>query len=221
VPFKAIIDRGIVIMKSPNPNVPEVVIPDINASSCGLVSLPSLDGTITTNDVSVSAVNIYVGAPQSNPNFYVTGSALEAIPASVEFSSTLDADLSPVAASNGGLNASLQGNTTAAVSTLGMTCGLVLNALFSTANSGGQPITGPTEAGQAVVASNHFAVPVVATSGTCPAPIAATFNKLLGLPAPAGEGTFKAPFCFDFELEGPNNPADAPVPNPNCPWPSA
>jgi hypothetical protein len=206
VPFKGIIYDGTITLP------PYVVIPHLYASVCGLVMLPQLTGTIEADNIHLATPNIYIAK-------------LEALPASVVFGN-LSADLSPTPAANGGLDATLAGDTTSSVSTLGMKCSIVLNAEFSTLTSipggpSGQPITGPTEAGQAEVVSDSFAVPAVQASTTCPAPIAQTFNKLLGLPARAGVGTFTAPFCFDFELEGTNNPMDAPVKNPNCPWPAS
>jgi len=210
VPFKGIIANGEITLP------PYVVIPHLYASVCGLVSLPTLTGTIAADNINLAT-----------PNIYIAG--LEALPASVKFGN-LSADLLTTPAANGGLDTTLAGDTTSSVSTLcsststascDMTCSIVINAEFSTLTSipggpTGLPITGPTKSGQAEVVSNSFAVPAVQASTTCPAPIAQTFNKLLGLPARAGVGTFSAPFCFDFELEGINNPTK----NSHCPWPS-
>jgi hypothetical protein len=211
VPFKGIIYDGLI--KEP----PYVVIPHLYASVCGVVTLPQLTGTIEADNINLAT-----------PNIYIAG--LEALPASVKFGN-LSANLLTTPAANGGLDAQLAGDTTASVTTLDMTCSIVLNAEFSTLTSipgvaTGQPVTGPSQSGQAEVVSNSFTVPAVATSTTCPAPIAITFNKLLGLPAAAGVGTFAAPFCFDFELEGTNNPSTLvnskgePL-NSNCPWPKS
>lgn len=192
---------------------PQVKIPNLFASVCGLVQLPQLSGTLVGGNINLAT-----------PNIYVAG--LEALPASVKFG-TLKAAINLKPAHNGGLDITLSGSTTAGVSTLGMTCSITLNASFSTLQGTGTPVTGPSESGQAILYSNSFPVPAAQSSTTCPAPIAQTFNKLLDLPAKPGVGTFVAPFCFDFELEGINNPSSLKNPshptqalNPNCPWPS-
>jgi hypothetical protein len=205
VPFKAIINGG-------NINLPpNVKIPNLYASLCGWVQLPELSGTIKPSSINIAT-----------PNVYVAG--LEALPANVSFG-TLQATMDPTPAHNGGLDITLTGPTNESVTTLGMTCGLTLNATFTTKTDGslsGQPVTGPSMQGQAAAVSNSFSVPAVQTSDSCPPSIAQTFNKLLGLPAPAGLGTFETPFCFDFELEGLNNPASPSAhPNPSCPWPQS
>jgi hypothetical protein len=201
VPFKAIINGGEIDLP------PNVKIPHLYASLCGLIQLPDLSGTIQPDNFDIAT-----------PNVYVAG--LEALPASVNFGqlkSTID--LTP--ARNGGLNITIQGSTSESVSTLSntVTCGLTLNALFTTKTDGtlvGAPVTGPTMQGQAVAVSNSFPVPPVQASNSCPPSIAQTFNQLLGLPAPAGVGKFSTPFCFDFELQGINTP----TPTAQCPWPS-
>jgi hypothetical protein len=202
VPFKGIIYGGQVSLP------PYVKIPNLYASVCGLVQLPQLSGTITSSNIRLAT-----------PNIYVAG--LEALPATVSFG-TLHATINLTPAHNGGLDITLTGSTVAAVSTLGMTCGITLNAKFTTLTDGimsGQPVTGPTKSGQAEVVSNSFPVPAVDGSnvGLCPPSIAQTFNRLLGLPVQGGVGTFVAPFCFDFELEGINSPK----PTASCPWPSS
>ena len=198
VPFKSIINGGTINLP------PNVKIPNLYASLCGWVQLPELSGTIQPSTINVAT-----------PNVYVAG--LEALPSSVAFG-TLQATMDPTPAHNGGLDITLAGPTTESVSTLGMTCGLTLNATFTTKTDGnlsGQPVTGPTMQGQAAAVSNSFAVPSVQSDNSCPPSIAQTFNKLLGLPAPAGVGTFETPFCFDFELQGINQPKASG----SCPWP--
>ena len=203
VPFKAIISGGEIDLP------PNVKIPHIYASLCGLIQLPDLSGTIGGDNVVF---------PPNTPNVYVAG--LEALPSSVSFGqlkSTIDLNPAP----NGGLNITITGSTNASVSTLSntVTCGLNLNASFTTKHDGilsGAPVTGPTMQGQAEAVSNSFAVPAVQASNSCPPSIAQTFNHLLGLPAAPGVGTFKTPFCFDFELEAINTP----TPTAQCPWPS-
>ncbi|HET7522971.1 MAG TPA: hypothetical protein VFJ79_02390 [Acidimicrobiales bacterium] len=198
VPFKAIINGGSINLP------PNVKIPNLYASLCGWVQLPDLSGTIQPSTINIAT-----------PNVYVAG--LEALPANVAFG-TLTATMDPTPAHNGGLDITLAGPTNASVSTLGMNCGITLNAMFTTKTDGklsGQPVTGPTMQGQAAAVSNSFAVPAVQTDASCPPSIAQTFNKLLGLPAPAGLGTFETPFCFDFELQGINQPKATG----SCPWP--
>lgn len=210
VPFKGIIFGGEIDLP------PNVKVPNLYASVCGLIQLPELSGSIQPDNIAVAT-----------PNVYVAG--LEALPSSLLFKELVSTiRLQPAA--NGGLDISLHGPTTSQVTTLGMTCGVTIDAGFSTMTDGkltGRPVTGPTEAGEAEVVSNSFAIGAVNASNTCPPSIAQTFNKLLSLPAPAGVGTFTAPFCFDFELEGPNNPSQVRNPttgkaplNPDCPWPS-
>ncbi|HVA74140.1 MAG TPA: hypothetical protein VNF71_06210 [Acidimicrobiales bacterium] len=204
VPFKAIINGGEIDLP------PNVKIPNLYASLCGWVQLPELSGTIRPPTINIAT-----------PNVYVAG--LEALPANVSFG-TLQAAMDPSPAHNGGLDITLTGSTSESVTTLGMTCGLTLNALFTTKTDGalsGQPVTGPTMQGQAESVSNSFSVPAVQTSNSCPPSIAQTFNKLLGLPAAAGVGTFKTPFCFDFELQGLNNPATTKPSGSPCNWPSS
>ena len=202
VPFKAIIFDG--ELRLP----PDLVVPHVFATACGVVQLPQLTGHIT-------AANIVV----ATPNLYVAG--LEALPASVSFNGlTATIDLQP--AHNGGLDITTTGLTTASVTTLGFTCGVTLNAVLSTkgdASLPGQPVTGPTEQGQAEVVSHSFAVPAVVGSntGSCPPSVALTFNKFLGLPAAPGVASFVAPFCFDFELMGINQPPATK----SCPWPQS
>lgn len=199
VPFKAIINGGNISLP------PNVKIPNLYASLCGWVQLPDLSGTIQPGTINIAT-----------PNVYVAG--LEALPANVAFG-TLHASMDPTPAQNGGLDITLSGPTTQSVTTLGMTCGLTLNASFTTKTDGklsGQPVTGATMQGQAAAVSNSFPVPAVQTSDSCPPSIAQTFNKLLGLPAPAGLATFQTPFCFDFELQGLNQPAATAA----CPWPT-
>ena len=213
VPFKAIIgarkQAGGPVVGGEIDLPPNVKIPNLFASLCGWVQLPDLSGTIQPSTINIAT-----------PNVYVAG--LEALPANVAFG-TLQATMDPTPAHNGGLDITLDGPTTASVSTLGMTCGLTLNATFTTKNDGplsGEPVTGATMQGQAAAVSNSFAVPAVQTTNSCPPSISQTFNKLLQLPAPAGVGTFETPFCFDFELQGISNPASpAANPNPLCPWP--
>ena len=202
VPFRAIIYDGQITLP------PNVVIPHLYAVACGLVQLPQLTGTIDASNIQLAT-----------PNIYVAG--LEALPASVKLG-TLHADVSLTPAANGGLDVTVTGTTDASVSTLGMTCGIVLNASFTTKTDGklsGQPVTGPTTQGQAVVVGNSFPVPAIVGSntGTCPPSVAQTFNKVLGLPAAPGVGTFTAPFCFDFELEHTTIPPRTAT----CPWPSS
>jgi hypothetical protein len=216
VPFKGII-YGNKPKKSQVTLPPYVVIPHLFASVCGTVTLPQLTGSIAASNINLATLNIYIAG-------------LEALPATVTFGD-LSANVLTTPAQNGGLDITLSGQATPSVSTLGMTCAIVLNANFSTlaaipGGPSGQPVTGPTESGQAEVVSHSFAVPAVQTSTSCPPSIAQTFNKLLGLPAPAGVGTFTAPFCFDFELQGTNNPSSLvnskgqPL-NPECPWPKS
>lgn len=193
VPFSgAILDGQITIP-------PNVVVPHIYAAVCGLVSLPQLTGTILPGDVHF--------APNS-PNVYVAG--LEALPIKVTFTQPLTAPINPQAAPNGGLNLSLTTSNEATQSVLGMSCSVALdNVTFTTQTSGkltGRPVTGPTSAGEAEVVSNDFPVPAVQTSPSCPPAVADTFNKLLGLPLPAGVATFSAPFSFVFELDCPPPP---------------
>lgn len=202
VPFRAIIYDGEITLP------PNVVIPHLFATSCGTVRLPQLSGTITASNIVLA-----------EPNVYVAG--LEALPVNVSFGG-LKANIVLTPAHNGGLDITVSGSTSASVTTLGFTCGIQLNATFTTQTDGrlsGQPVTGPTEQGQAVVVSNSFPVPAVVGSdaGRCPPSVAQTFNKVLGLPAPAGVGTFVAPFCFDFELEH----TTIPPRSPSCPWPSS
>lgn len=202
VPFRAIIYNGQITLP------PTVVIPHLFAVACGLVQLPQLTGTIVASNIELAS-----------PNIYIAG--LEALPATVKFGK-LTANVSLTPAANGGLDVTVSGSTEAAVTTLGFTCGITLNASFTTGTDGhlaGQPVTGPTQQGQAVVVGNSFAVPAVAGSntGTCPPAVAQTFNRFLGLPAAPGVGTFQAPFCFDFELEN----TSIPPRTPSCPWPSS
>lgn len=202
VPFKAIIFNGSITIP------PNIVVPHLFATACGFVQLPQLSGKITSSDIVVAT-----------PNVYVAG--LEALPTDISFGG-LDATISLVPAHNGGLDISVHGTTTASVTTLGMTCSLQLNAEFSTGTDGalsGQPVTGPTQQGQAVTVSNSFAVPAVigSNSGKCPPSVAGAFNKALHLPAAAGVGRFTAPFCFDFELMSTVPPTASKA----CPWPRA
>lgn len=202
VPFKAIIFEGSIDIP------PNIKVPNLFATACGDVNLPTLDGTITTADIVVAT-----------PNVYVAG--LEALPTDISFTG-LDASISLTPAHNGGLDITVKGGTIASVTTLGITCSIDLNAEFTTKTDGslsGQPVTGPTQQGQAVTVSNSFAVPAVvgSNSGKCPPSVAEAFNKALGLPAAAGVGTFVAPFCFDFELETVSIPKATAA----CPWPQS
>ncbi|HMC38702.1 MAG TPA: hypothetical protein VKI19_03505, partial [Acidimicrobiales bacterium] len=171
VPFKAIIFNGTITVP------PNIVIPHLFATACGDVQLPSLAGTITSSDIVVAT-----------PNVYVAG--LEALPTSVSFGQ-LNATISLTPAHNGGLDITVDGSTTTSVTTLGMTCSLSLKAKFTTGTDGvlnGQPVTGPTQQGQAVTVSNSFAVPAVVGSdtGKCPPSVAQAFNSALHLPSAAG-----------------------------------
>jgi hypothetical protein len=211
VPFKAIIFGGQITIP------PDIIIPHLYATACGTVTLPQLVGSITSSDIVLATPNVYINCEPPTR----TGNCLEALPTNVSFGA-LTADINLTPAHNGGLDITVTGTTQAAVSELGFTCGITVNASFTTQTDGtlqGQPVTGPTEQGQAEVVSKSFAVPPVVGSntGTCPPSVAQTFNKVLGLPAPAGRGTFTAPFCFDFELEGINKPPATA----SCPWPQA
>lgn len=202
VPFKAIIFNGAITIP------PNIVVPHLYATACGNVQLPQLSGTITSSNIVVAT-----------PNVYVAG--LEALPVDISFGQ-LNANISLTPAHNGGLDITVAGTTTASVSTLGMTCSIALNAHFTTLTDGslsGQPVTGPTQQGQAVTVSNSFAVPGVVGSDTskCPPSVAGAFNQALHLPAPAGSGKFTAPFCFDFELMT----TTPPKATASCPWPAA
>jgi hypothetical protein len=202
VPFRAIIFDGNITIP------PDIVIPHLYATACGLVQLPELSGVITSSNIVVAT-----------PNVYVAG--LEALPVSVSFSG-LDANISLTPAPNGGLDITVQGATTVSVTTLGITCSLSVNATFTTQTDGalqGQPVTGPTQQGQAVVVSNSFPVGLVPGSetGTCPPSVAGAFNSALHLPSAAGNGRFTAPFCFDFELMT----TALPPPTKDCPWPTS
>jgi hypothetical protein len=211
VPFKAIIFNGRIVIP------PDILIPHIYATACGTVTLPQLDGTITSSDIVLANPNVYINCEPPT----TTGNCLEDLPTKVSFGS-LNANIDLTPAHNGGLDITVTGSTEASVSELGFTCGITVNASFTTKTDGtlsGQPVTGPTEQGQAEVVSNSFGVPAVVGSntGTCPPSVAQTFNRVLSLPAPAGRGSFTAPFCFDFELEGINNPPATA----NCPWPQS
>jgi hypothetical protein len=209
VPFKAIIFNGEITIP------PDILIPHLFATACGTVTLPQLTGTITSSDIVLATPNVYINCEPPTR----TGNCLEALPTKVSFGS-LHAGIDLTPAHNGGLDITVTGSTQASVSELGFTCGITVNATFTTKTDGvlsGQPVTGPTKQGQAKVVSNSFGVPPVVGSntGSCPPSVAQTFNKVLGLPAAAGRGTFTAPVCFDFELEGPNMPPATA----NCPWP--
>lgn len=211
VPFKAIIFDGQITIP------PDILIPHLYATACGTVTLPSLAGKIRSSNIVLANPNVYINCEPPT----TTGNCLEDLPTKVSFGG-LDANIALTPAHNGGLDITVTGSTQASVSELGFTCGISVNATFTTRTDGtlsGQPVTGPTEQGQAVVVSNSFAVPAVVGSntGSCPPSVAQTFNKVLDLPAPAGRGTFTAPFCFDFELEGINKPPATP----NCPWPQS
>ena len=209
VPFKAIIFGGQITIP------PDILIPHLYATACGTVTLPQLSGTITSSDIVLASPNVYVNCEPPTK----TGNCLEDLPTKVSFGD-LDAGIALTPAHNGGLDITVTGSTQASVSELGFTCGISVKATFTTKPAGslsGQPVTGPTEQGQAEVVSNSFSVPAVVGSntGSCPPSVAQTFNQVLGLPAAAGRGTFTAPFCFDFELMGINKPP----PTTNCPWP--
>lgn len=211
VPFKAIIFGGQITIP------PDILIPHLYATACGTVTLPQLSGTITSSDIVLANPNVYINCEPPTQ----TGNCLEDLPTKVTFGD-LNASIDLAPAHNGGLDITVTGSTQASVSELGFTCGISVNAKFTTKTDGalsGQPVTGPTEQGQAEVVSDSFAVPPVVGSntGTCPPSVAQTFNKVLGLPAAAGRGTFTAPFCFDFELMGINHPPRTP----NCPWPQS
>jgi hypothetical protein len=202
VPFRAIIFDGSITIP------PNIRVPHIFATACGQVQLPQLSGTIEPSNIAVAT-----------PNVYIAG--LEAQPASLSFGK-LVAGISLTPAHNGGLDITVSGSTQASVSTLGITCSISLTAQFTTATDGvltGQPVTGPTQQGQALTVSNSFSVPAIvgSNSGTCPPAVALAFNKALGLPAAAGRGQFTAPFCFDFELEKTTIPAATKA----CPWPQS
>lgn len=203
VPFTGTIADGQITVP------PNIVVPHIYAAICGLVQLPQLSGVILPGDVHF---------PPNTPNVYVAG--LEALPVKVDFTANLIAGIAPTPAPNGGLNISITTSNATTESTLGMSCSVVLdNVTFTTETSGtltGKPVTGPTEAGQAQAVSNDFPIPAVQPSPSCPPAIAATFNKLLGLPLPAGVGTFVAPFTFVFEIQCPPAPG-APAPPYTCP----
>jgi hypothetical protein len=202
VPFKgAIMDGELTIP-------PNIVVPHIFASQCGVINLPSLKATILPFDVVF---------PANSPNTYVAG--LEALPISVGFTKPLTSGALSQA-SNGGLNVAITTSNEASTcnpssppsacpaTSLGMSCSVVVNNItFTTQTSGkltGQPVTGPTSAGTAVVVSNDFSIPAVQSSPTCPPAVAQVFNKLLGLPLPPGVATFTAPFTFTFELDCPD-----------------
>lgn len=205
VPFKAIIFDG--ELKMP----PDLVVPHVYATACGTVQLPQLTGHITSENILVSP---------TGTNLYIAG--LEALPATVRFIQGLTATIDLQPAHNGGLDIATTGPTTASVTTLGFTCGVTIDPVLTTKGAGslqGQPVTGPTEQGQAEVVSDTFTVPAVVGSdtGSCPPSVAQTFNKVLGLPAAPGVASFVAPFCFDFELMGINQPPATR----NCPWPQS
>lgn len=211
VPFKAIIFGGQITIP------PDILIPHLYATACGTVTLPQLSGTITASDIKLANPNVYINCEPPTK----TGNCLEDLPTKVSFGG-LNASIDLTPAHNGGLDITVTGSTQASVSELGFTCGITVNARFTTKTDGslsGQPVTGPTEQGQAEVVSNSFAVPAVVGSntGTCPPSVAQTFNQVLGLPAAAGRGTFTAPFCFDFELMGINQPKATA----SCPWPQS
>lgn len=211
VPFKAIIFGGQIVIP------PDILIPNLYATACGTVTLPQLSGTITASNIVLAAPVVYINCEPPTK----TGNCLEDLPTKVSFGA-LNATIDLTPAHNGGLDITVSGSTQASVSELGFTCGITVNATFTTKTDGslsGQPVTGPTEQGQAEVVSNSFPVPAVVGSdtGSCPPSIAQTFNRVLGLPAAAGRGTFTAPFCFDFELMGINKPQATA----NCPWPQS
>ena len=212
VPFKAIIFGGQITIP------PDILIPHLYATACGTVTLPQLSGTITSSDIKLADPVVYINCEPPTR----TGNCLEDLPTHVSFGQ-LNANIDLAPAHNGGLDITVTGSTQASVTELGFTCGISVHATFTTKTDGslsGQPVTGPTKQGQAEVVSNSFAVPAVVGSntGSCPPSVAQTFNKVLGLPAAPGRGTFTAPFCFDFELEGINNPY---IPNGPCPWPKS
>lgn len=211
VPFKAIIFGGEITIP------PDILIPHLYATSCGFVQLPQLNGTITQSDIVLANPNVYINCEPPT----TTGNCLEDLPTHVSFGD-LKATIDLTPAHNGGLDITVTGSTEASVTELGFTCGISVNATFTTKTDGtltGQPVTGPTQQGQAKVVSNSFGVPAVvgSNSGLCPPSVAQTFNQVLGLPAAPGRGTFTAPFCFDFELMS----TTPPKPTASCPWPAA
>ncbi|HLI25293.1 MAG TPA: hypothetical protein VKU91_10075 [Acidimicrobiales bacterium] len=221
VPFSGSILDGQIYIPG-NSSRPSVLVPHVYAAICGQVLLPQLTGVINGSDPTVAgnppggvhfaphSPNVYVDG--SNPSVADTG-YLEALPITVNFTQPLVAPIVPVAAPNGGLNISITTSNQAAQTSLGMTCSLVLNNVtFTTQTSGaltGKPVTGPTAAGMAEAVSNNFPVPAVQASNTCPPAVAATYNKLLGLPLPAGVASFTSPFTFVFELDCPPPPGQS------------
>jgi hypothetical protein len=221
VPFSGSILDGQIYIPG-NSTRPSVLVPHVYAAICGQVMLPQLTGVINGSDPTVAG-NPPGGIhfPPHSPNVYVNGANptaattgyLEALPITVNFTQPLVAPIVPVAAPNGGLNISITTSNQAAQTSLGMTCSLVLNNVtFTTQTSGaltGKPVTGPTAAGTAEAVSNNFPVPAVQASPTCPPAVAYTYNKLLGLPLPAGVASFTSPFTFVFELDCPPPPGQS------------
>jgi hypothetical protein len=96
----------------------------------------------------------------------------------------------------------IAGSYNVRITRLGFTClsGPVSVTLTTQPNGQltGQRLTpvGNGSRGTGRVVANDFAVPAVASSSTCPAPIARSVNRLLGLPSPAGGSSL----TFDVEM---------------------
>lgn len=217
VPFKGTIGSatnagGTLTLKSTSPAQPTIVVPHIYAAVCGVISLPTLTGTIPTGSVNLASNDTVNGTPLPNTaNVYVGG--VEAFPLYLTFGN-LKATVAKTPAFNGGLDVTINGSNSATFdatgtptfpNTLGTNCPVTIPSVpLTTLTSGalsGQPVTGPFHGGVALTVANNFAIPAVQPSPSCPPALAQTVNKFVGLPAQPGTASLTVPITFNFELE--------------------
>jgi hypothetical protein len=217
IPFRGTIGSatnagGTLTLRSTGPSQPSIIVPHIYAAVCGVVSLPTLVGSIPAGSVTLANSDTVNGTALPNVvNVYIGG--VEAFPLHTTFGNLTARVLSP-AAPNGGLDVTVNGPTSASLdatgtpgfpNTLGTNCPLVIpDVPLTTLISGaltGRPVTGPFHAGVALAVANSFTVPAAQASASCPPALAYTINKLLSLPASGGRASLTVPVTFNFELE--------------------
>ncbi len=217
IPFKGTIgsasNAGATLsLKSTSPSQPNILVPHIYAAVCGVISLPSLVGSLPPGDVNLASNDSASGASLPNTaNVYVGG--VEAFPLYITFGN-LTASVVKTPAANGGLDVTVNGSNMASFdatgtpnfpNTLGTNCPVAIpNVPLTTLTSGalsGQPVTGGFHSGVALAVADNFAIPAVQPSSSCPPALAQTVNKFVGLPARAGVASLTVPITFNFGLE--------------------
>lgn len=148
-----------------------VSLPNLAGSFCGLLSLPAEQATVQPANLAVSPVKVRIARAIVPSSFAATAASVGTV--------------STVVAPDGGLNLDLSVPIRADTGLFGVSCLIPTRLDLSTANEGGQSLTGPLAAAHAVATQAGFSLGAAESTGaggTCPGYLASQVDSLLGLP---------------------------------------